>query len=121
MVPLDEPSDRKACDAAAPLIRTFVEALNAGDLDRLARCFAEGALVNDAGNEVRGREAIGSWAKGEFLDHDGRIVPTRTYPVSELGGDIVIEAELRGARRHGPTTLVATLTQDAIALLRLRA
>ncbi|MFJ1596285.1 nuclear transport factor 2 family protein [Streptomyces sp. NPDC088261] len=121
MTNVDELSDRYAPDAATSLIHTFIEALNTGDLDRLSRCFAEGAIVNDAGREIRGREAIGAWAEREFVGQGGRITPTRMHPVSELGGDVVVEAELTGARRRGPSTLVVTLTEGAIALLRLRA
>lgn len=120
MVTVDKSSDLIAHDAEAPLIHTFIEALNAGDLDALTRCFAEGAVVNDAGHEVRGRAAIGAWAEDEFLAHGGRITPTRMYPLSELGGDLVIEAELTGAGRQSRTTLVVTLTRGAIAVLRLR-
>ncbi|MFF2520767.1 YybH family protein [Streptomyces liangshanensis] len=121
MTNVDELSDRYAPEAETPLIDTFVAALNARDLDRLAGCFAEGAVVNDAGREIRGRKAIAAWAEREFLAHGGRITPTRMHPVRALGGDIVVEADLSGTPRHGPTTLVVTLTEGAIALLRLRA
>jgi ketosteroid isomerase-like protein len=50
--------------SATPLqpITDYFAAANAGDVDRVAACFAEHAAVRDEGREIHGRDAILDWA-----------------------------------------------------------
>jgi ketosteroid isomerase-like protein len=43
-------------------IAEYFAAANTGDVDRVAACFAEHAVVRDEGREIRGRDAILDWA-----------------------------------------------------------
>ena len=41
----------------------YFAAANTNDPDRVAACFAEGAVVHDEGRDIHGRNAIRAWAK----------------------------------------------------------
>jgi hypothetical protein len=66
----------------------YVRSINDHDPAAFNSLFAEGAVVNDAGREFRGRAAIKAWSDGEIFDakvtlevldtadHDGEAVVT---------------------------------------------
>ena len=51
-----------------PTADAYVRATNAHDHAAFMACFAEDAVVNDAGRELRGRAAIETWSRHEIMD-----------------------------------------------------
>ena len=44
-----------------PVIKTYVDASNAHDVQSILSCFSENAVVRDEGETLHGREAIEDW------------------------------------------------------------
>jgi SnoaL-like domain len=73
-----------------PTAEAYVRSINDHDPAAFIALFAESAVVNDVGRELRGRAAIKSWSEREIFDakvalkvldaadHDGETVVTTT-------------------------------------------
>jgi len=74
-------------------VAQFVEAVNAGDLERLLSTFLEDALVNDELREHWGIEAIRRWAADELIAKALRIevVEARAHYTH-----LIVSAEIDG-------------------------
>jgi ketosteroid isomerase-like protein len=62
-----------------PVLKTYFDASNAHDVERMVACFADDAKVRDEGQDVFGQEAIRKWKEkvtakynttAEILRHD---------------------------------------------------
>ncbi|MFI9555109.1 MBL fold metallo-hydrolase [Nonomuraea endophytica] len=67
-------ADSSQEDLLAP-VRAYVTAVNEGNLDALARAFAEEAELVDVGRRFEGRAAIRAWAEAEVIG--GKLTVTR--------------------------------------------
>ncbi len=56
-------------DLADPVVRAFVEAVNAGDRDAFFELLAPGATMSDDGSERN----LGEWVDREIFSSDGRM------------------------------------------------
>jgi hypothetical protein len=80
----------------------YVRAVNGGDPAALLALFADGAVVDDAGREFRGRDAIRAWAASDIfavnvsldvLDASGDVLTTKvdgTFDRTGLPDPVVI-------------------------------
>lgn len=59
--------DWRAAELDDGPVQRYVDAVNAGDLDRLAAAFARDAEVVDVGRSIDGAAAIRSWAEAEVI------------------------------------------------------
>jgi ketosteroid isomerase-like protein len=76
-----------------PLSEYFAAA-NAEDADRVAACFAANAVVRDEGRDIRGRDAIRTWAEETSRKYHHRAdaaaveeVADRTVVTAHVAGD----------------------------------
>ena len=75
---------RAPVDAAA---QSYVDAVNAGDLDALVASFAEDGVVVDVSRRISGRDAIRAWAAAEVIG--GRLEVLNVTP-TEGGQDLLV-------------------------------
>jgi ketosteroid isomerase-like protein len=75
------------------LVAHYLEAVKAGDLNGLARCFADDAVVTDVSREIRGLEAIREWARTEIFRIHVRFDVLR---VTESDGQTVAALQIDG-------------------------
>ena len=71
----------------------FVRAVNDRDPAGLIALFAEDAVVDDAGREIRGREAIREWAANDVFAAN---VTFEVRGVSGTDGDATVTAKVDG-------------------------
>ena len=84
-----------------PLAEYFAAA-NAGDADRVAACFAEGAVVRDEGGDIHGRDAIRAWAKETRRKYRYH---AQVMTAEEAGDRTVVTAHLTGDFPGSPVDL----------------
>jgi ketosteroid isomerase-like protein len=63
------------------LVTDFVKAQNSRDSDAVVTCFAEDAIVQDEGHEMRGLPAIQEWSVKGFQ---------RFNSISRLAGSLIL-------------------------------
>lgn len=100
---------------AAP-VQAYVGAVNAGDLDALVAAFAPDGQVTDVSREIRGREAIRTWARNEVIGGRLEILSIDAMPG---GQDLLVHFAPRGSagfRAH----YRFTMTETAITLADLQ-
>jgi hypothetical protein len=61
------PSSSAASAPLDPAAQRYLDAVAAGDADAVAAAFAADAVVVDVGREIKGRDAIRSWAQAEVV------------------------------------------------------
>ncbi|HEX6351355.1 nuclear transport factor 2 family protein [Actinophytocola sp.] len=67
--------------------RSYVDAVNAGDLDKVVGSFTEDAVVVDVGREIKGADQIRRWADNEVIG--GRLDVLSVSPM-ENGQDLLV-------------------------------
>ncbi|MGD9721235.1 MAG: nuclear transport factor 2 family protein [Pirellulales bacterium] len=88
-------------------VADYIRATNQHDGDGFVACFAEDALVNDAGREFRGAAAIKAWCDKEIVaaqvtldvldvaEHDRQVIVTTkvdgTYDKTGLPDPLILE------------------------------
>lgn len=77
-----------------PLVKTFVDAVNAGDVGKLIGVFLEDAFVNDQLCDHWGMAAIRKWACSDIIGENLSLWPVR---VVEHYGSIVLSAHIDGS------------------------
>ncbi|CAN5658153.1 nuclear transport factor 2 family protein [soil metagenome] len=97
-------------------IANYFEASNAGDFDGIAAAFAEDGLVHDEGEDLRGFDAIKTWAQGSRAKYDFTSVPNG---ITVNGNDIVVTGDVSGTFPGSPIVLTYefTMVGDKIAHL----
>ena len=71
----------------------YVRATNDHDPAAFIACFAEGAVVNDAGREIRGTAAIKAWSDREIMDAR---VTLEVLDVADHSGEVTISCKVDG-------------------------
>jgi hypothetical protein len=65
------PAGSRTSDAATPAVdpagQSYVDAVQAKDLDKLVNSFAEDGVVIDVGRRIEGRQKIREWADNEVI------------------------------------------------------
>jgi ketosteroid isomerase-like protein len=84
------------------LVTDFVKAQNSRDSDAVVACFAEDAIVQDEGREMRGLPAIKEWSDRGFQRFQFDIAPAG---VAETGEKIVLTSTVTGNFPGSPVTL----------------
>jgi ketosteroid isomerase-like protein len=93
-----------------PLITDFVKAKNSRDSSAVVACFAEDAVVQDEGREMRGLLAIKEWSDKSFTG------------ISETGEKTVLTATVTGNFPGSPVSLdfIFVIKGDRIAALSIQ-
>jgi ketosteroid isomerase-like protein len=100
-------SNSSTATALPPVVAEYIEAVNALDIDRIVRTFADDAYVNDNRREIWGTEAITKFMSKEFVgDH----VTMEVREVVDHYGDIIVRAKFDGTydKTNLPEELVMT-------------
>lgn len=100
---------------AAPA-QAYVDAVNAGDLEALARAFAPDGEVRDVSRPIRGRDAIRTWAGNEVIGGRLQVLSVTAMPG---GQDLLVHwapAGSAGWRAH----YRFTMTDSEITLADLQ-
>jgi ketosteroid isomerase-like protein len=71
----------------------YVRSINDHDAAAYMALFADGALVNDAGREFRGRAAIKAWSDREVF---APLVTLEVIDVAERGGETIVTTKVDG-------------------------
>ena len=71
----------------------YVRATNNHDPAAFIACFSENAVVNDAGREFRGKDAIKAWSDHEIMAAQ---VTLEVQDVTEQGGEVTITTKVDG-------------------------
>ena len=101
------------------LITDFVKAENSRDSSAVVACFAEDAVVQDEGREMRGLLAIKEWSDKSFERFQFDIAPNG---VSETGEKTVLTTTLTGNFPGSPVSLdfIFVIKSDKIAALSIQ-
>ena len=83
-------------------VSAFFEAERTQDLEALARCFSERAMVRDEGRTIEGPEAIKRWMKEAKAKYQHSAEP---LAVSSRGGRTVVTARVAGNFPNSPLEL----------------
>jgi hypothetical protein len=83
-------------------VPAFFEAERTRDLEALARCFGEHAVVRDEGRTIEGRDAIKRWMKEAMSKYHHTAEPLK---VSHRDGTTVVVARVAGAFPNSPLEL----------------
>jgi ketosteroid isomerase-like protein len=111
------PENSKSLGLPNP-VATYLAAEKAKDLDMLARCFAEDALVHDEGRDYRGLDAIRSWKQEADRKYQYVMEP---LDVSVNDDTVKLRARLTGNFPGSPVDLdfTFTLANDKITSLNI--
>ena len=88
-------------------VATFIDAVNAFDLEMLMAAFARDAVVNDQLREFRGRERIRPWAANEFIGE--KVTMTMVDAISHYG-NCIVNAEVCQILSTSPSTSLLKAT-----------
>ena len=102
-----------------PLVTDFVKAKNSRDSSAVVACFAEDAVVQDEGREMRGLLAVKEWSDKSFERFQYDIAPTG---ISVTGEKTVLTATVTGNFPGSPVSLdfIFVIKGDRIAALSIQ-
>jgi ketosteroid isomerase-like protein len=102
-----------------PLVTEFVKAKNSRDSSAVVACFAEDAVVQDEGREMRGLLAIKEWSDKSFEKFQYDIAPTG---IGEAGDKIMLTATVTGNFPGSPVSLdfIFVIKDERIAALSIQ-
>ena len=105
--------------ALAGPVSAFFEAERTQDLEGLARCFSEHAIVRDEGRTINGPDAIKRWMKEAKAKYKHTVEP---LAVSQRDGFTVVTARVAGKFPNSPLELQHVFAVDGgrIASLEIR-
>ena len=86
----------------APVIADFFSAEERRDPEALARCFAQGAVVRDEGETIRGHSAIQEW---QFATKKKYQHTTKPLASVQRDGKTVVSARITGNFPGSPADL----------------
>src|SRR6185436_1413543 len=84
------------------LIEKYVEASNRHDVKSILACFSEDAVVQDEGEELRGKKAIEGWTAKTIEKYKFHFKPLR---VKHEGVETVVAVEVSGTFDGSPVML----------------
>ena len=77
----------QASDAATPAVdpagQSYVDSVQAEDLDKLVNSFTEDAVVIDVGRRIEGRQKIREWADNEVIGGDIEVLGQTPFDEGE--------------------------------------
>jgi hypothetical protein len=97
-------------------IKSYIEAANAHDVDAVARCFADDAVVTDEGRDRRGAAAIRDWADEVSRKYRPTVELLSAVAVS---GRTVVTGRVSGDFPGSPVDLRYEFTVDGEKITRL--
>ena len=105
-------------DNLQSLIENYIQAANAQDGERVARCFLENATVHDEGHVHHGRDEIAAWARQSAAQYGAVIEP---LDIVDDGGRTTMRAKVSGSFPSSPAVLAFhfVLQADGIASLEV--
>ena len=105
--------------ALAGPVSAFFEAERNQDLEGLARCFSEHAVVRDEGRTIEGPDAIKRWMQEAKSKYQHTVEP---LAVSHRDGLTIVTARVAGAFPNSPVDLqhVFAVEGGSIASLEIR-
>ena len=109
---------------SSPIASAYVRATNTHDASAFLACFSDDAVVDDAGREFRGIEAIGAWSHREIME--AKVTLDVLEVRNDRDGTLTITTRVDGDfdRTGLPDPLIMehhlTLMGDKIAALRCR-
>ena len=83
-------------------IENYVEASNRHDVKSILACFSDDAVVQDEGEELRGKTAIESWIVKTIEKYKFHFKPLR---IRREGVETVVAVEVSGTFDGSPVTL----------------
>jgi hypothetical protein len=100
-------------------VLAFFEAERAHDLEALARCFSEHAVVRDEGRTIEGPDAIKRWMREAKRKYQHTVDP---HAVCERDGLTVVTTRVAGAFANSPLDFehVFAVEGGEIASLEIR-
>jgi ketosteroid isomerase-like protein len=84
------------------IIQKYVEASNQHDVKSILACFADDAVVQDEGEEPRGKKAMENWIVRTIEKYKFHFNP---LSVKDAGGETVVAVEVSGTFDGSPVTL----------------
>lgn len=99
-------------------IAAYIDASNSHDMDALAACFSQDAVVTDEARQYHGRAAIREW----FEDADAKYRPeVEVLGLERRGGGWLMTGKVSGSFPGSPVTLrfAFTLEGDSIRTLEI--
>ena len=99
-----------------PVIKTYVDASNAHDVQLILSCFSENAVVRDEGETLHGREAIEDWVTRTIEKYKFQFKPV-TF--REDNAEVVVAIEVSGMFDGSPITLDYRFTIEGDKILSL--
>lgn len=102
-----------------PVIDAFLQAKNSCDSTAFAACFADHAVVQDEGKELRGTVAIKNWIEASNAKYQDTVT---AQGLDERGGETVLTAQVSGNFEGSPVLLDFhfTVSEDKISRLSIR-
>lgn len=107
------------CIKLPPLIADFVQAKNSHDIEAVAACFADNAVVHDEGQEIRGVKAIREWNKKTNEKYQDTLAVT---DLVEGGNETILTAQVSGNFEGSPVPIEFhfTINSGKITILSIR-
>ena len=99
-----------------PVIKTYVDASNAHDVQSILSCFSENAVVRDEGGTLHGREAIEDWITRTIEKYKFKFKPVS---FREHNAEVVVAIEVSGTFDGSPITLDYHFTIEGDKILSL--
>jgi ketosteroid isomerase-like protein len=99
-----------------PVIKTYVDASNAHDVQLILSCFSENAVVRDEGETLHGRKAIEDWVTRTIEKYKFQFKPV-TF--RENNAEVVVAIEVSGMFDGSPITLDYRFTIEGDKILSL--
>jgi len=99
-----------------PVIKTYVDASNAHDVQSILSCFSENAVVRDEGETLHGRKAIEDWITRTIEKYKFQFKPV-TF--REDNAEVVVAIEVSGTFDGSPITLDYHFTIEGDKILSL--
>jgi ketosteroid isomerase-like protein len=84
------------------IIRDYVEASNAHDVEAILACFSEAATVRDENETLHGKAAIKAWVVKTIGKYDFHFEPLRIH---EDDGEILLAVSVSGTFPGSPIAL----------------
>ena len=100
-------------------IAIYIAAENRGDVEAMAQCFAEDAIVRDEGKTIKGLDAIKQWKAETKKKYQHGIEPLASV---QKDGKTIVTNRLTGNFPGSPIVLqfIFELDGDKIASLEIR-
>ena len=84
------------------IIQKYVDASNQHDVKSILACFSDDAIVQDEGEELRGKKAVESWILKTIEKYKFHFKP---LSVKDAGSETVVAVEVSGTFDGSPVTL----------------